>query len=69
MLEKLFSKRQKKEPAPEKTDSRFRMVSEEDMQQYEFQDKLFKTIVSVEADAPDCPHGQARRVLIAKCSL
>ena len=35
MLEKLFSRRQKEEPAPEKLDSRFRMVSEEDMRRYQ----------------------------------
>ena len=51
MLSKLFSKRQKTEPLPEKPTGNCRMVSEEDMQRYEFQEKLFQTIVSVEADA------------------
>ena len=51
MLSKLFSKRQKTESLPEKPTGNYRMVSEEDMQRYEFQEKLFQTIVSVEADA------------------
>jgi hypothetical protein len=43
MLSKLFSKRQKTEPLPEKPTGNCRMVSEEDMQRYEFQEKLFQT--------------------------
>lgn len=71
MLEKLFSRRQKKESAPEKPDSRFRMVSEDDIRQYEFQDKLFKTIVSVEADAhnEEDPMAIAVRVMKACCDF
>jgi hypothetical protein len=48
MLSKLFSKRQKAESLPEKLTGDYRMVPEEDMRRYEFQEKLFQTIVSVE---------------------
>ncbi|MBR2562975.1 MAG: hypothetical protein IKE31_12650, partial [Eubacterium sp.] len=71
MLEKLFSKRQKAESLPEKPDGRFRTVSEEDMQRYEFQEKLFQTIVSVEADAhnEEDPMAIAVRVMKACCDF
>ena len=71
MLEKLFSKRQKVESLPEKSDGGCRMVSEEDMQRYEFQEKLFQTIVSVEADAhnEEDPMAIAVRVMKACCDF
>lgn len=71
MLEKRFSKRQKVESLPEKSDGGCRMVSEEDMQRYEFQEKLFQTIVSVEADAhnEEDPMAIAVRVMKACCDF
>lgn len=71
MLEKRFSKRQKVESLPEKSDGGCRMVSEEDMQRYEFQEKLFQTIVSVEADAhnEENPMAIAVRVMKACCDF
>ena len=71
MLSKLFSKRQKTEPLPEKPTGNCRMVSEEDMQRYEFQEKLFQTIVFVEADAhnEEDPMAIAVRVMKACCDF
>jgi hypothetical protein len=71
MLSKLFSKRQKTEPLPEKPAGNYRMVPEEDMQRYEFQEKLFQTIVSVEADAhnEEDPMAIAVRVMKACCDF
>ena len=43
MLEKLFSKRQKMESVSEKPEAGLLTVSEEDMQRYKFQEKLFQT--------------------------
>ena len=42
MLSKLFSKRQKAESLPEKPAGDYRMVPEEDIRRYEFQEKLFR---------------------------
>lgn len=71
MLSKLFSKRQKTESLLEKPTGNYRMVSEEDMQRYEFQEKLFQTIVSVEADAhnEEDPMAIAVRVMKACCDF
>jgi hypothetical protein len=71
MLSKLFSKRQKTETLPEKSAGDYRMVPEEDMQRYEFQEKLFQTIVSVEADAHNekDPMAIAVRVMKACCDF
>ena len=71
MLSKLFSKRQKVEPLPEKPTGNYRMVPEEDMQRYEFQEKLFQMIVSVEADAhnEEDPMAIAVRVMKECCDF
>lgn len=71
MLSKLFSKRQKAESLPEKLTGDYRMVPEEDMRRYEFQEKLFQTIVSVEADAhnEEDPMAIAVRVMKACCDF
>ena len=71
MLSKLFSKRQKAESLPEKPARDYRMVPEEDMRRYEFQEKLFQTIVSVEADAhnEEDPMAIAVRVMKACCDF
>lgn len=71
MLNKLFSKKQKTESLPEKPTGNYRMVSEEDMQRYEFQEKLFQMIVSVEADAhnEEDPMAIAVRVMKACCDF
>ena len=71
MLEKLFSRRQKSESMPDKETGEFRKVSEENMRRYEFQENLFQTIVSVEADAhnEEDPMAIAVRVMKACCDF
>lgn len=71
MLSKLFSKKQKTESLQEKLAGDYRMVPEEDMRRYEFQEKLFQTIVSVEADAHngEDPMAIAVRVMNACCDF
>ena len=71
MLSKLFSKKQRTESLPEKPAGDYRMVPEEDMRRYEFQEKLFQTIVSVEADAhnEEDPMAIAVRVMKACCDF
>lgn len=71
MLSKLFSKKQRTEPQLEKLTGDYRMVPEEDMRRYEFQEKLFRTIVSVEADAhnEEDPMAIAVRVMKACCDF
>lgn len=72
MLEKLFSKWQKTESSPkEEPDGEYRMVSVEDLQRYEFQEKLFQTIASTEAALhnEEDPLEIAAGVMKAACDL
>lgn len=71
MLKDLLSRKRKDTSSTKKQAGNFREIPEEDMQRYVFQEKLFQTIVSVEADLhnEEDPMKIAIRVMKACCDF